>query len=402
MQDTPVQDRGRRRSVRRIGWLAGGGLAVLLASGAVFAGLTADMRDDEDDPDALYRTQKVERGELRETVVASGAMEPLVRVPVISEVSGIISAVHVEEGDRVRRGQPLFELDRERLEARVAERRAELQLRQARARYDLIGRAEAELAQAGREHARISELRARDVLASHELERAQHELRLAEIGLNDARAETASRRASVAQAREMLRQATRDLENAIVRAPIDGVVIEREGEVGRAIADVTSSGGTTIAVIADDQRIRLVAEIDENDIARVRVGQTARVTIDAFPTETFEGRVRKISVAGIQRGTISNFEVEIQLDPDGRLRVGMSADARVIVREHQQVLLVPNAAVVRQASDTLLRIADVAGGDGSRLVPVELGYSDGFRTIVAHGADEGDVILVRSSKAERG
>ena len=181
MQDTPVQDRGKRRSLRRIGWLAGGGLAVLLASGAVFAGLTADMRDDEDDPDALYRTRMVERGELRETVVASGVMEPLVRVPVISEVSGIISAVHVEEGDRVQRGQPLFELDRERLEARVAERRAELQLRQARARYDLIGRAEAELAQTGREHARIAELRERDVLASHELETAEHKLRLAEI-----------------------------------------------------------------------------------------------------------------------------------------------------------------------------------------------------------------------------
>ena len=402
MQETPVHNRGKRSSLRRVSWLAGGVLAVLLAAGAVFAGLTADMRDDEDDPDALYLTQRVERGELREMVVASGAMEPLVRVPVISEVSGIISAVHVEEGDRVQRGQPLFELDRERLEARVAERRAELQLRQAHARYDLIGRAQAELAQARREHARIAQLRERDVLASNALETAEHQLRLAEIALNDADAETASRRASVAQSREVLRQATRDLENAIVRAPIDGVVIEREGEVGRAIADVTSSGGTTIAVIADDRRIRLVAEIDENDIAGVRTGQTALVAIDAFPSETFEGRVRKISAAGIQTGSISNFEVEIQLDRDERLKVGMSADARVIVREHRQVLLVPNAAVVRQASDTLLRIADVAGDDGSRLAPVELGYSDGFHTIVARGVDEGDVILVRSPRAERG
>lgn len=387
----------RRRGLRRVAAWGIFALAAGLAVLAVFAGLTADLGAESEGASAAYRSETVTRGALRETVVASGSMEPLVRVPVISEVSGIIARVHVEAGDRVERGQPLFELDRERLEARVAERTAELQLREAHARYDLVGRARAELDQTAREHARVKRLEASDVLADQALEAAEHELRLARIELNDARAEAAARAASVAQARESLRQAERDLANAVIRAPIDGIVIERDGEVGRAVADVTAMGGTTIAVIADDRRIRLVAEIDENDIAGVRVGQEASVTLDAFPGEPFAGRVRKVSAAGIQSGTISNFEVEIELAADPRLRVGMSADARVVVREHEQVLLVPNGAVVRRASDTLLRLRDAP----AELAPVELGYSDGFHTIVERGVAEGDVILIRD-EAGRG
>jgi HlyD family secretion protein len=365
----------------------------------VFLGLTADLRPEGEDRAARLRPAPVRRGDLRETVVASGTMEPLVRVPVISEVPGIISAVLVEEGDRVERGQPLFELDRERLEARLNERRAELDLRRASGRYDLVGRAEAERDRAKRELARISELYERNVAARREREDAEHELRVAEISVRDARAEVAARRAAVAQAREMLRQAERDLANVVVRAPIDGVVIEREGEIGRAVADVTSSGGTIIAVVADDQRIRLIAEVDENDIALVRIGQEAAVSIDAFPEERFPGRVRKISSAGTVEGNVSNFEVEIQLDPDERLRVGMSSDARIVVREHRGVLLIPNTAIVRRDRASLVRVADGGAGDGYRLSPIRVGFSDGFRTVVSEGLADGEVILVRSDRA---
>jgi HlyD family secretion protein len=260
----------------------------------------------------------------------------------------------------------------------------------------VVGRAQALLDQATREHRRTKELHARDVAAEQDLEREQHELRLARIELNDARAETAARAAAVDQARELLRQAERDLENSVVRAPIDGIVIEREGEIGRAVADVTADGGTVIAIIADDRRIRLLAEVDENEIARVRVGQTAEIVLDAFPEESFQGRVRKISAAGTSVGNVSNFEIELELAADERLRVGMSADARVVVREFGDSLLVPNRALVRRDEATLLRRSDVAGGDGFELVPVRTGYSDGFRTIVEDGVDEGDVIFARS------
>lgn len=392
----PGGGRGERRGVRRVLYAIG---AIVLGGAAlvgVFQGLVAGIGDGESDPDAAFLPVLVERGDLRETVVASGTMEPLVRVPVIAEVSGIIAAVHVEEGERVQQGQPLFELDTERLEARVAERRAELQLREAHAMYDVIGRAEAGRDQKQRERDRTATLYEKKIASAQELERVEHALRLAEIELRDAAAERAARRAAVAQARELLRQAVHDLANAVVRAPIDGVVIERQGEIGRAVADVTANGGTVIAVIADDKRIRLVAEVDENDVARVRVGQESLVSIDAFPDEEFVGRVRKISAAGTIEGNVSNFEVEIELDPDERLRVGMSSDARVVVQEHRSVLLIPNTALVRNGRGLKVRI----GADGeAEMLPIRTGYTDGFLSVVEDGLQEGDTVLVRSEGA---
>jgi HlyD family secretion protein len=380
----------RSRRLVRIA-LAGTGAIVLLA--VVFGALRRSVQGESGDSAPDLVAAPVERRDLEETIAAAGRLEPIVRVPVIAEVSGIIARVLVEEGERVVRGQPLFELDRERLEARVAERRADLAFQQAEDRRDRVGRAQAERDQARRERDRTARLLASRVSSGIELERAEHALRLAEIAVGDAHAEAAARRASVDRARELLRQAERDLESALVRAPIDGVVVERPGEVGRAVADVTANGGTVIAEIADDRRIRLLAKVDENDVASVAVGQAARITLDAFPDERFEGRVRKISAAGTEQDQIADFEVELALDPDPRLRIGMSADARIVVREHESVVLVPNDAIVREEGGMRVRVPEVGGG-GFRLVPIETGYSDGFHTVVSRGLTEGDVILV--------
>jgi HlyD family secretion protein len=380
---------------RRIARFVLAPLAVFALLVAVFVALRGGVQQQSGDTDPTLVPAAVERRDLAVTIAAAGRLEPLVRVPVIAEVSGIIARVLVEEGERVERGQPLFELDRERLEARVAERRAELALRLAEARHDLVGRSGAERDQAQRDRDRTAQLLEHDASSATELERVELRLRLAEIALQDARAETAARRAAVDRARELLRQAERDLEDARVLAPIDGVVVERPGEVGRAVADVTANGGTVIAEIADDRRIRLIAKVDENDIARVALGQTAQIALDAFPDETFQGRVRKISAAGTREEQIADFEVEIALDPDPRLRIGMSSDARIVVRELHDVVLVPNDAIVHQEGGTLVRMPGVGGG-GPRLVPITTGYSDGFFTVISHGLQEGDVILVRA------
>ena len=387
-------------TLQRIGWIAAGAIGVVLAIVLAFRGLTAGL-EPEDVPPAALGPESVSLGELLETVAASGTIEPRVRVPVIAEVSGIIASVHVEEGERVVRGQPLFELDRERLEARVAERQAELLLRQANARFDLLGRARVDRDRAAQDFARARALREKGVASQLEFERAERDARVAEIAVRDAGAERAAREAAVLQAREALRQAERDLRNAVVRAPIDGRVIERAGEIGRAVADVTANGGTTIAVIADDTRIRLVAEIDENDVAQLRPGQRALVTLDALPDEKLEGTVRKVSSAGAIEANVASFTIDVDLPDDERLRVGMSADARVVIRAHSAVLSVPNSALVRRERETLVRVPDVGGGDAYRLAPVRTGYSDGFRTIVSDGLAEGDVVLVAQSEAVR-
>jgi multidrug efflux pump subunit AcrA (membrane-fusion protein) len=137
--------------------------------------------------------------------------------------------------------------------------------------------------------------------------------------------------------------------------------------------------------------------VDENDVAGVRVGQPARVHIDAFLGEVFEGKVRKVSSSGTSDGGVSSFDVEIELAPDERIRVGMSADARVEVHRHQKVLLVPNTALIRTEAGPRVRVA--SQGRRVELVPIDEGYSDGFRTAVLRGLAEGDTILVRSEGA---
>jgi HlyD family secretion protein len=338
---------------------------------------------------------RVERGTLLQTVVATGTTEPVSRVEVKSQVSGLIRRVLVEKGDRVKPGQPLFELDRDRLEARVSGLEAALAMRRAEAAHDLVGRASIGLEEKRRDFERSRELARHGVVSSTELERAERAVRLAQVDLTDARAETRARRAAVLEAEYALRQAQKDLEESVIRAELDAIVVDRRVDLGSVVADVTSSGGTVLAVLADDTRVRLVAEVDENEIAAVRVGQSAQVALDAYPGEAFAGRVTKVAAAGTVETNVSNFEIELELPADPRIRLGMSADARVAVREWKDALLVPVAAISREASGPVVRVIDAAAPGGERAVPIRELYSDGFQSVVGDELRAGERLLVR-------
>jgi HlyD family secretion protein len=385
-----------RSGTRRAGTVAlvslGGALLVVLAYGVLPRGLGPG----QDGGSFALRPQVVSRGSLHHAVAATGRMEPLSRVPVKSEVSGLVRRVRVEEGDRVEQGQVLFELDRERLQDRANALRAGLQVKRAAAQWDLVGRASLELEQARRDHERIAKLYERGVTSEQEFEDSRHKFRLAEVSLTDARAEEAARAAAITEAEHRLSQAEKDLARALIRAPIDGLVVERPVDIGAVVADVTAAGATLLAVVADDQRIRLVAEVDENDIAPVRVGQEVDVTVDAFPGEEFKGKVRKVSSSGTVEHNVSNFEIEIELPADERLRVGMSADARVVVHKYRDVVLIPNVAIVRGGEGPRVRVRDADASGGFRLARIEEGYSDGFQTVVRGGVEEGEVVLIPS------
>lgn len=361
----------------------------------VYLGLTWDLREDGADSEGAFRVTAVARGALDERVVATGTLEPFARVVIQSEIPGVVARVLAEEGERVVRDQPLVELERERHQDGVALLRAQLAEREARAGFDLVGRAQAELDQARRTRERARRLHEADILSAERLEDLDHTVRLAEISLTDARAERAARRASVAQARNALQRAERDLELTVIRSPVDGVLVSRPVEVGTAVADI-QNGGTIVAELADDRRIHMRADVDENEVARLRIDQTAAVRIDAFPGETFTGRVRRISSSGESDGSIATFEVEIELAPDERVRVGMSADARIAVARHTGVLLIPNRAILRSAEGPAVRRVKHEHPDEFELVQVSEVYSDGFQTVVDSGVSEGDRVVVRA------
>jgi HlyD family secretion protein len=141
--------------------------------------------------------------------------------------------------------------------------------------------------------------------------------------------------------------------------------------------------------------VRLVAEVDENEIAAVRVGQSAQVTLDAYSGETFAGHVSKVEAAGTVETNVSNFEIEIELPADPRIKLGMSADARVAVREWKDALLVPVAAIAREASGPVVRVVDASAPEGARSVPIRELYSDGFQSVVGDELRAGERLLVR-------
>lgn len=391
---TAIKSRMRAGRAVTIAMACAGAVGVLWL---IYLGFTWDLRKADADAAAAFRPVRVVRGDLRETVAGTGTMESVTRVEIKSEVPGVVRRLFVEEGDRVGVGQPLVELDLDRLSDRVAELEAALGVARAAARHDVIGRANADLERVRREHTRVLRLFAQGVSSEQDRDDSVHALALAEIAVRDAEAERDARDAAVLQAQAALQKARRDLEHGVLRSPIDGVVIDRPAELGSPVADMSASnGGTLVAVVADDRDLRLKAQVDENDIARVRVGQAVDVRVDAFPGESFAGAVRKVSSAGTLEQKVANFAVEIALPADERIRVGMSADARIVVGEHRQVLLVPNAAIARTDSGTRVRVASAERADRFRMAAIRELYSDGFQTAVGEGVEEGDTVLLRS------
>jgi HlyD family secretion protein len=375
--------------------IGGAAFAALALVALVGWGARSNVAGGQTDVASAPGGNRVERGTLVQTVVATGTTEPVSRVEVKSQVSGLIRRVLVEKGDRVKPGQPLFELDRDRLEARVSGLEAALAMRRAEAAHDLVGRASIGLEEKRRDFERSRELARHGVVSPSELERAERAVRLAQVDLTDARANADARRAAVLEAEWALRQAQKDLEESVIRAELDAIVVDRRVDLGSVVADITSSGGTVLAVLADDTRVRLVAEVDENEIAAVRVGQSAQVTLDAYPGEAFAGRVTRVAAAGTVETNVSNFEIELELPADPRIRLGMSADARVAVREWKDALLVPVAAIAREASGPVVRVIDASAPGGARAVAIRELYSDGFQSVVGDELRAGERLLVR-------
>jgi HlyD family secretion protein len=378
---------------RRLGTYGLAIAAVPAVLWAIFQGLTWGLKESRGGMDPRFEAVPVLRGNLPEQVIGTGVTKPLRLVVVQSEIPGVVARVHVDDGDRVKPGDVLIELDPDRLEHHVAELRAAVAEAQARARFEVVSKARVDLAQAEEAHQRVSRLAAENVASGERLETSLHALERARVALSDAQAEQAARKAAVARAQAALAMAEKNLEKSVIRASLDGVVVERSVEVGSAVTDL-EHGGTVIAVLADDKSIHVLAEVDENDISKVREGQPADVRIDAFPDERFDGHVRKVSWSGSAKGTLASFEVEIEVAPDARFRVGMSSDVRLTVDEHRDVLIVPNNAILRTDGGSALR--RLTNGHGEfEVVDVRALYSDGFRTALADEAVvEGDHVLV--------
>lgn len=280
-----------------------------------------------------YRTAEAVRGQLVVSVSATGTLQPLNRVDVGSELSGTIASVEVDFNDRVEPGQVLARLDREMLEARMVEARATLQAAQAKVREAVATVTETRLSLQ-----RCEELVARQMCTASDLDK----LRAASAR---AQAAEAMARAQAAQSQAAVEAQETNLRKAVIRAPIGGIVLNRQVEKGQTVA--ASFQTPVLFTLADDlARMELIVAVDEADIGQVRAGQPASFTVDAYPGRSFTAEVKQIRQAPKTVEGVVTYETVLSVDNDDLvLMPGMTATADIVSARLTDVLLLPNAAL---------------------------------------------------------
>ena len=356
-----------------------------------------------------YQTAAADRGPVVARVTASGTLSALVTVQVGSQVSGRIREVLVDFNSRVRRGQVIARIDPQLFEAAAEQARANLMA----AEGNLL-RAQAQAIDADRQAKRTRSLANQQLVAVADAETA-------ESTADAARASVAAAEGSVAQARAALNQAKVNLGYTAIVSPTDGVVISRSGDVGQTVA--ASLQVATLFVIAEDlARMQVDTSVSEADVGKLRAGMPATFTVDAYPGERFEGKVRQVRNAATTVQNVVTYDAVIDVaNPELKLRPGMTANVTFVWAEREDALRVPNAALRFKPAAELLPPAPAAPGAGAgprgdaheaasrRTVwilrdgkpsplPVKVGITDGTVTEVIEGAlSPGDECIVDSS-----
>ncbi len=313
-------------------------LVVVAALTAVGLGLRARRV-----PPTVVQTEEVQRGEVVESVSATGRVQPQSEVKISANVSGRVVRLGVAESDSVAPGDLLLEIDPTRYQALVLE--VEAGLRSARAEERL---AAANLAQAEREHQRIMRMHGEGLTSAGDLENAETTFQVAAARLDAARE-------SVHRAEALLAQAADDRAKTTILAPIAGVVTQLNVEVGEMVLGTAQNVGTTIMALADLDRMEVLADVDESEVVKVTLGDSATVEVDALSDRVFRGIVSEIANSGTTRGRgtaeeATHFEVKVAVVGDVQaLRPGMSASVDVLTDRRTAVLSVPIQCVTLRA-----------------------------------------------------
>ncbi len=381
-------------------------VAVLIGAGVVLAKSSGTKID----PSKLG---KVEQGDLAKSVVATGKIEPITKVEIKSKASGIVKKLYVDAGQMVKAGQLLAELDKEQIEARVHELQAgllaaesNLKAAQAdieRAKSDAVG-PDIPMLQRGYERAKkmasegvVSQAVLDDAQRAYEL--AMNKREMAQSQLAVSRAKEAQAKAQVAQARAQLDNAEEEYRNSTLVAPIDGIILSRDVEIGDAVSSilVLGSQATLIMTLGDTHEVFVKGKVDESDIGKVYLNQPARIKVESFKDKTFNGKVTKISPMGVEKDNVTTFEVRVSIDnPGGELKAAMTANAEIILEEHKNVLYIPEGALIydkdKKAS---VEVPDPKGEEGKRKVAVTVGISNGSKTELLGGLKKDDKVVLQ-------
>ncbi len=307
-------------------------VAVVLVGAAAGAGYWYFQYKKAPEPPSVA-TATVTRGDIVETVGATGTLQAVTTVQVGTQVSGTIQSLNADFNSLVKKGQVLARLDPSLFQTQIEQSRANL----IRAQADLE-RLRVTLADAQTKLNRARELSSRSLIPRTELETA-------EVNVRSAEAQIRSSEAQVTQAQASLNQSEVNLEHTVITAPIDGLVISRNVDVGQTVA-ASMQAPTLFVLAADLTKMQVVANLDESDVGRIRPKQAVTFRVDAYPAETFRGTVSQVRLEPKVQQNVVTYATVIDVPNDGlKLKPGMTANVSVEIARATNVLRVPNVAL---------------------------------------------------------
>ncbi|NUN70494.1 MAG: efflux RND transporter periplasmic adaptor subunit [Bacteroidetes bacterium] len=364
------------------------------------------------------QTEKVARRSITQVVNASGKIQPETMVKINAEVSGEITALPVKEGDKVKKGELLVRIKPDQYQAQVD--RAEAGLQSARANMNLQ---KANLEKAESEYKRAQELYEKKLLSDQEYIAVK-------TSYNAAKSQYESAQAGVQQAQASLRDAKESLAKTTIYSPMNGTVSQLLSELGERVSGSSFTQGTQIMTVADLSMMEARVDVGENDIVNISIGDTARITIDAYPDAKFTGVVYEIANTAKSKGLgtqeeVTNFEVKIRvLNKNVALRPGMSMTADIETETKKNIIAVPIQSVTTRApkgpgdkpkeggeekkegeggglatNDKPVECVFIVEDGKAKMVPVKRGINDEGYAEISEGLSEDAMVVSGSYKA---
>ncbi|MFH1984465.1 MAG: efflux RND transporter periplasmic adaptor subunit [Pseudomonadota bacterium] len=343
-----------RRRRRRWRWFFAV-LLVLIAGAGILK-----WEDRRQTPATQFVTLPATTGSLTVTVTATGNLQPINEVDVGSELSGIVRSVEVDYNDAVKQGQVLARLDTTKLQAQVLQSTAALAAAKAK-----VLQVQATIAETRAKRDRLKNLS----VLSEQRAVSQLDIDVADAALARAEADKAAAIAEADRAKAILEANETDLGKAVIRSPINGVVLVRAVEPGQTVA--ASLQAPVLFTLAEDlSQMALHVDVDEADVGQVKAGQEATFTVDAFADRVFPAQITQVRFGSKTTGGVVTYETLLKVDNgDLLLRPGMTATAEIVVRKIENALLVPNAALRFTPPATVQGGQRRSGGILTRLFP---------------------------------
>jgi len=323
----------------RARWLVSGVAALI-----VFVGAALGLRKSNG---VEYFSAKVERGEIRDAIDASGQVNAVVSVQVGSQVSGTIAKLNADFNSHVRKNEIIALIDPSLFEGALLQANADLAGAKANATAATanLAKAKSALTQTSADYGRMSQLAKERAVSPSELELSTANFEAAKASVDAAGAALVQARAQTEQKNAAVSVARTNLEHTVIRSPIDGVVVARNVDVGQTVA--ASLQAPTIFTIAQDlTKMQLYAKLDESDVGRIKLNQSVTFKVDAFPKETFQGVVSQIRMNPTTVQNVVTYDAIIDFaNPDLKVFPGMTAFVTIPIATVDDVLKVPNSAL---------------------------------------------------------